>query len=343
MNHLRNLQLFVLVCVLLYFGKAVLIPITFGLVIAMIAYPLCKSLEQRKFPRSLTIFIALLAVMTVFAAIGMLLIWEAEVLYKQIPLLTARLTDTLNRLQDWIETRTGMDADAQIIWLKNIFASVLGGLAGLVNASFSAAFSALFNLLMIPVFAALILSNRERYVAGLAAMLPAQHRDTLPAILARSIHAFFRYVLGMGKVYLIVGILNSIGLMLLGIENAWIFGLITAVMTIIPYVGILISGMLPVSVAWSTYDSGWYALGVVAVFVVVQYLEANIIFPKVVGQQLNLNTLAALVGIMIGGLLWGVSGMVLVLPILGILRIVSEEVPGLEALRIWLGTGKIDK
>ena len=147
----------------------------------------------------------------------------------------------------------------------------------------------------------------------------------------------------MGKVYLIVGVLNSIGLMLLGIENAWIFGLITAVMTIIPYVGILISGMLPVSVAWSTYDSGWYALGVVAVFVVVQYLEANIIFPKVVGQQLNLNTLAALVGIMIGGLLWGVSGMVLVLPILGILRIVSEEVPGLEAMRIWLGTGKIDK
>jgi predicted PurR-regulated permease PerM len=146
----------------------------------------------------------------------------------------------------------------------------------------------------------------------------------------------------MGKVYLIVGILNSIGLMLLGIENAWLFGLITAVMTIIPYVGILISGMLPVSVAWSTYDSGWYALGVVAVFAIVQYLEANIIFPKVVGQQLNLNTLAALMGILIGGLLWGVSGMVLVLPVLGILRIVSEEVPGLDALRIWLGTGKLN-
>jgi predicted PurR-regulated permease PerM len=81
---------------------------------------------------------------------------------------------------------------------------------------------------------------------------------------------------------------------------------------------------------------------VVAIFAVVQYLEANIIFPKVVGQQLNLNTLAALMGILIGGLLWGVSGMVLVLPILGILRIISEEIPGLEALRIWLGTGKLN-
>lgn len=342
MNLLRNLQLFLLVLVLLYFGRAVFIPLTFGLVVAMIAYPLCKSLEKRKIPRGLTILIALLAVMTVFAGIGMLLIWEAEVLYKQIPLLTARLTDTLNRLQEWIETRTGMDADAQILWLKNTFTSVLGGLAGLVNASFSAAFSALFNLLMIPVFSSLLLYNRERYVAGLAAMLPEKQRDTLPAILARSIHAFFRYVLGMGKVYLIVGILNSVGLMLLGIENAWLFGMITAVMTIIPYVGILISGMLPVSVAWSTYDSGWYALGVVGVFVVVQYLEANIIFPKVVGEQLNLNTLAALCGILIGGLLWGVSGMVLVLPVLGILRIISEEIPGLEALRIWLGSGKLN-
>lgn len=343
MNLLRNLQLFVLVCIVLYFGKAIFIPLTFGLVISMVAYPLCKRLEKRKFPRSLTILIALLAVMTVFAAIGMLLIWEAEVLYKQIPLLTARLTDTLNRFQEWVETRTGMDADAQILWLKNTFSSVLGGLAGLVNASFTAAFAALFNLLMIPIFAALILYNRERYVAGVAAMLPEAQRESLPAILSRSIHAFFRYVMGMGKVYLIVGILNSIGLMLLGIENAWLFGMITAVMTIIPYVGILISGMLPVSVAWSTYDSGWYALGVVGVFVIVQYLEANIIFPKVVGQQLNLNTLAALCGILIGGLLWGVSGMVLVLPVLGILRIISEEVPGLEALRIWLGTGNYNR
>jgi len=341
MNLLRNLQLLLLVLVLLYFGRAFFIPFTFGLVVAMVAYPMCKALEKRKIPRSLTILAALLLVMTVFAAIGMLLIWEAEVLYKQIPLLTARLTDTLSRLQDWIETRTGMDADAQILWLKNTFASVLGGLAGLVNASFAAAFTALFNLLMIPVFASLILFNRERYVAGLAAVLPVQYRETLPAILARSIHAFFRYVLGMVKVYLIVGILNSLGLMMLGIENAWLFGMITAVMTIIPYVGILISGMLPVSVAWSTYDSGWYALGVVGIFAVVQYLEANIIFPKVVGQQLNLNTLAALLGILIGGLVWGVSGMVLVLPLLGIMRIISEEVPGMEALRLWLGDGKL--
>jgi predicted PurR-regulated permease PerM len=108
------------------------------------------------------------------------------------------------------------------------------------------------------------------------------------------------------------------------------------VMTMIPYIGIVVSALLPISVAWITKDSGWYALGVVGIFSAVQYLEANIIFPKIVGKQLNINTLAALVAVLCGGLLWGVSGMVLILPFISILRIVSEQVEGMESIRLLL-------
>jgi predicted PurR-regulated permease PerM len=97
-----------------------------------------------------------------------------------------------------------------------------------------------------------------------------------------------------------VGVLNSIGLLLLEIENALVYGLIAALMTIIPYVGIFISAALSDSIASLTKDSIWYPIGVVAIFTAVHYLEANVIYPKVVGAQLNLSTWATLVGIVLG-------------------------------------------
>lgn len=78
-------------------------------------------------------------------------------------------------------------------------------------------------------------------------------------------------------------------------------------MTIIPYLGIIISALLPITIAWITKDSIWYPIGVVGVFILVQYLEANVIFPKVVAKQLNISTWATLVAIIAGGILWGMS------------------------------------
>ena len=137
-------------------------------------------------------------------------------------------------------------------------------------------------------------------------------------------------------VYILVGILNSIGLLVLGIEHAVLFGMLTAIMTIIPYVGIMVSALLPITMAYITKDSIWYSVGVVGVFTFVQYLEANLIFPTVVGKQLNVSTWATLVAIVAGGIIWGVSGMILFIPFVAILKIVAEYVPEWRALHLLL-------
>jgi predicted PurR-regulated permease PerM len=136
---------------------------------------------------------------------------------------------------------------------------------------------------------------------------------------------------------MIVGALNSIGFLILGIEHAILFGMLTALMTIIPYVGIIISSLLPITVAWLTKDSIWYPIGVILILTFVQYLEANIIFPKVVATQLNISTWATLVAIIAGGLLWGLSGMILFIPFIGILKIVFEQFPAGRVFNILLG------
>jgi predicted PurR-regulated permease PerM len=133
-----------------------------------------------------------------------------------------------------------------------------------------------------------------------------------------------------------VGTLNSIGLLLLGVEHAILFGMLTAFMTMVPYVGIIISSLLPITVAWVTKDSFLYPLAVVGIFAFVQYLETSIIFPKVVGQQLNVSTWAILVALLSGGILWGVSGMVLFMPFVAILKIISSHIAEWRPLNILL-------
>ena len=140
----------------------------------------------------------------------------------------------------------------------------------------------------------------------------------------------------MTLVYIIVGILNSIGLFALGVRNAILFGFLCSVMTIIPYIGIFISALLPISIIWLETNNVWYPLGVIAVFSIVQYLEANVIFPKVVGTQLEVSTLAMLVAVIAGGIIWGVAGMILFIPFLAILKIISDHIKEWKPLNVLL-------
>ena len=174
------------------------------------------------------------------------------------------------------------------------------------------------------------------FVKFLESLVGESYRENLHHLLHLSIVTYFRFVKGTFFVYIIVGILNSAGLLMLGIEHAVLFGMITAFMTIIPYIGIIISALLPLAVAIVTKDSLWYPAGVIAVFTFVQYLEANVIFPRVVGIQLNLSTWSTLVAIMAGTILWGVAGMILFIPMLAILKIISDQVGGLKSLNILL-------
>ena len=117
-------------------------------------------------------------------------------------------------------------------------------------------------------------------------------------ILQLSIVSYFHFIKGMALVYLVVGVLNSIGLLLLGIPHAILFGFLASILTFIPYVGIISASLLPITISWITYNSILYPLGVIAVFAFVQYLEANLIFPWAVSQQLQLNTLMLIIVIL---------------------------------------------
>lgn len=120
------------------------------------------------------------------------------------------------------------------------------------------------------------------------------------------------------------------------------FGFIASILTIVPYVGIMMGAIVPISIAWISSDSLLISLGIVAIFSFIQILEANLIFPLAVGQRLDLNPLVVLLAVIAGGVLWVVSGMILFIPFVGILKIIADRVSSLKPVAALLGRKNID-
>lgn len=338
----RYIQAAFFTAALLYFGKTLFIPMFFGLLVAIVMYPVCKKLELKAWSRTMSTTISLVIVVLLFGMVLGLLVWQVNAFWKDWPLIALKLESLFLDIQTWVVDKTGVTIDVQMDWLRNLAmnsGSVTGNmLGGVINLTVST----FFMLFMIPVFAALFLYHRQVFVKYLRFVVGERHMARLDLILQEVTHTYFSYIKGMVLVYIIVGVLNSIGLLALGIRHAVLFGMLTAIMTMIPYIGIIVSALLPVTVAWTTKDSIWYPLGVVAVFSFVQYLEANVIFPKVVGAQLNVSTWATLVAILAGGILWGVSGMVLFIPFVAILKIVTDHVEEWKGLNMLLTRNAIN-
>jgi predicted PurR-regulated permease PerM len=333
---LRTLLVTLAGAALLYLGRHLFIPLSYGLLVALVLHPFVAGMEHRGVPRGLAIALGLAAVAAVFGSLLGLLLWQFDAFLHAAPSVAAgaagRFNGLLHGILDRLHPDGGSGSDS---WTALLRYGPMR-LAPYASAALSALLGMLFNLFIIPIFTALLLYQRRTYAEALAALVPVEWAGRIPALLHRATAIYARFIGGMVQVYVIVGLLNTAGFLALGVPNPLLFGMLTAIATIVPYVGIVASSLLPISLAWSATGDIWMPLGIVAVLAVVQYLEANLIFPRVVGGRLGLSTMASLVIIFAGGLLWGLAGMVLFLPFISILALLAKEIPEWRALRLLL-------
>ena len=136
---------------------------------------------------------------------------------------------------------------------------------------------------------------------------------------------------------IILSILNSTGFLLLGIKHAILFGVLAAILNIIPYIGVLIGSILPIMMALITKDEISYAIGAAGVCVLVQFLDNNFITPYVVGSSVSINPLTATLALVSSALIWGVAGMVLCMPVTGMIKVVCDKVEKLKPFGYLIG------
>jgi predicted PurR-regulated permease PerM len=334
---LRILQYIVFASIILYFGKDVFIPISFALLISFVMHPIVAWMERKGMGRLVAIIIAISLLVLLGLLIVALLIYQFISFMNELPALQEKFSKSLEDLSSMMIEVFGISRERQQEWVTKLTnqsgSSILSFLQNTLAAS---AFSAVL-LVLIPVYSVLILYYREYWMKIVQRLFPKENKESLREIISLTINTYYNFIKGMAVVYLVVGILNSIGLLLLGIPHAILFGFIASVLTFIPYVGIMVGSLLPIAIAWITYDSIWYPVGIVAIFAFVQYLEANVIFPIAVSSRLNVNTLVMLIAIFVGGILWGVAGMILFVPFVGIAKLIADHNPKWKTVSMILG------
>jgi predicted PurR-regulated permease PerM len=256
---------------------------------------------------------------------------------EELPRITEKAETILDQTLTMGEKYLNVSRTRQVSEGKKYLINALSeGRAVLLNTLVTTT-GAISTFVLIPLYIFFFLLYRDffrRFVHKAVRNVP---NEDLNLLLKKIYEVIQSYLSGLFLVILIVGVLNSIGLLILGVPHAIFFGFLAGFLILIPYIGILIGSILPALLSIVTMDSPWYAVGVIGIMSFVQFLEGNFITPNIVGSKVSVNPLAAIVALFLGGQLWGLSGLILALPVTAILKVILDTIPSLEPYGFLLG------
>jgi predicted PurR-regulated permease PerM len=331
------IKLFILlsIIVLLFMGQTLFVPLTIAIFFTFLLYPISRKLERYKVPRAIAIIISLLIAIIFFGGIVYFFIQQLNSFRDDLPELKTQLATKGGRVLEWIESRTRISPDKQINWLKEKLSSSQSGTAVIVGIfSTTGTFLAMFAL--IPIYVFFLTYFREKYKQFIILVSKENHEQALD-IIKKISKVSKNYLKGVFLDVLILSVLGSIGYLLLDIKHAVLFGVLAAILNIIPYIGVLMGSLMPILMALITKDELGYAVGALGVAVVVQFIDNNFISPYVVGSSVSLNPMTALIVLIIGALVWGIAGMVLSIPIAGMIKVVFDNIDSLKPYGYLIG------
>jgi predicted PurR-regulated permease PerM len=333
----------VLICLVLYFAKPILIPVTFAIFFAMLFTPLANRMESIGIGRVFSSLISLLIIVIVAVGIGSLVFVQAKRLADDFPEMEKRAQQFLDKSQDYIAGKLNVPKQKQDVVINKQLKSFLQS-SGSVFKDFLAGSVAIFaSAVMVLIFTFLFLFQREKYQTFFIRLMKDTPEKDAKKLIDNISSVAQSYLTGRVMSILIFTTLFTTGFLIIGLKSAFLLAFIAALLTIIPYVGSIIGGLFPFAVALVTEDSTNVAVGALGVIVVIQSLDNYFIEPYIIGGEVNISGFFTILILLAGGLIWGVAGMVLFLPILAVTKIIFDAVPELRVYGYLIGDQKSGK
>lgn len=329
---LVRIALIFAVAAILSITKQLLVPLSFSIFLAYLLYPSARRLEEFKIPRIATNFIVIIVFMGGIFTILFVLSQLFEGLSKDLPELRESFTFNIQLLQDSIDEVFGLSIAQQNEIIKT---------AGLNSDYFATLIEAGKNLFitlaLIPVYTFLLLFYRDKFKEFVYMVVNSENSQAVKDIITKAAEVVPKYLKGLLVVcFLLIG-LNTLGFYLIGVEYFLLFGLIAAIFNLIPYLGTVLGyGIVAFFVLGTQSPS--VAGAVVIQFFIVQFLENNILTPNITGSYVRINPLVIIFSLIGAGLIWNLPGMFLVIPTLGVLKIIFESVDDWKPYAFLLGT-----
>ncbi|MEX2567114.1 MAG: AI-2E family transporter [Cyclobacteriaceae bacterium] len=326
-NYLKALVILMLLIVIIFIliiGKSLLIPLMLGGYVAMLLIPVCNWMEKKKLPRVLATTIALLTSLALMVGLILLVIFQVRKFARDLDDVSERLNRYLANIDQLAADSFGADLGIGNGINKSQLFDIIESNSETVSNFLLSTVGSLAGVVLVPVFIFFMLIYRDHLGNFMAKFFEKTENDHVKEKIRDLRRVVQLYIIGMIKVMGILAILNTGALYAIGVKHALFFGLFAALLNIIPYLGPFLGAILPFIFSFLTMDGLIYPFMVVVTFTVIQLIESNFLTPKIVGGNVSLNALITFLGLLFGGAIWGVVGMILIIPILAILKRIFE-------------------
>jgi predicted PurR-regulated permease PerM len=328
----------VLLFIIVSYGKFILMPVAFSAFFAMLLNPLVRLFERWKLSRAFSIILSLLAVAIILAGVLSLISAQFIQFSERIPEVTQKLKTLSTQSIQYLEHTVGISQQEQSTYLQQGINNLIDASGSYMSSFVSATTNVFTTLALLPIFIFFMLYYQEMYRTFFQKVFTSKAEGSrIDTLLDRVQEVTQNYLIGMLSVIGILAVLNTLGLLIVGLEHAVFFGVFAALLAIIPYIGIIIGALPAVLFSLLLTDSLLTPIFVIVVFATVQFLEGNFITPKIVGSKVSINPFVAMIALIIGGELWGIAGMILFVPLIGILKVVFDQIPEMKPYGYLLG------
>ena len=336
---------FLLFIVLIFFllieGQPIFIPLTFSIVFAFISLPLSKRMEKLKCPRWLAGMLSVFLISSFVLAFILFMSYQMSHFADDLPMIKGKLNEKILSLQQYVRRQSGYSITEQNKWIDEQMSASGSGLSSYFTSFFSATTLFFTNATIIPIMVFFMLLYRARFSTFLM-LLDSEYHLRLLSVTKEIGKVSQLYLKGLFIDIVILSVLKSIGFIVFNVEHAILFAIFASVLNIIPYFGVVIGGLIPMMMVMVTQDDSWAVLGVLGVTIVVQFFNNNFIYPKIVGSSVSINPLVAMIALIVGNLVWGTTGMILALPLAGMLKVVLDNLEGMRPYSYLMSEDKIN-
>lgn len=320
---------FIVVCIILatYLASDIFAPLIISLLFAILLRPGVKFMTNKlKFPHllavSITVVFAVLALISLVVFLG----HQLTNFMDDLPAIKTQLEKHYHSLQGWIQQTLGLSYSEQNEYVEKS----VSGKDFISVSSISSLTNSMMYLILIPIYTFLILIYRSLLLNFIIKLTPNSDVVNIQQILTNLKSVVRSYIAGLLIQVACISTMTGFGYYLIGIEYYIFLGILTGLLNLIPYIGIIIAGIISCLISLTFSEDLSIILWVLGVNTIVQFIDNNFLVPKVVGSKVSINALASMVGVIIGGTIAGIPGMFLAIPVLAMLKVIFESTKGLE-------------
>jgi predicted PurR-regulated permease PerM len=319
----------------MHIGQDIIIPIVYATILAILLNPLVNYLISKKINKAVSISVAV--ALSILVSLGVFYILSSQVTMfsDTYPQLKVKFNTTSMELVHWVSDKFNIRVSKINAWTKETQTDAINDFA--IGDTLSGVGRIVIAVMLLPVYLFMILYYKPLLLEFTHRLFRSEHHAAVVEVLTNTKKIIQSYLMGLFFEMMIIAVLNSVGLLILGIEYAIILGITGAIVNIVPYIGGIVAIALPMVIAFVTKDSITSAVLVFCVYIVIQFIDNHYIIPKIVASRVQINALISVIVVLVGGAVWGIPGMFLSIPLTAIAKVICDHIEPLKPFGFLLG------